>query len=71
MKRNEFIKISFLGLKLECTNPTATAIIMLLLLLTFFVVLVVLLPDFMLIGRFFLSNEISAENKKVYFYQRC
>jgi len=41
---NENVKISFLGLKFESTNPTAKAIIILVLLLIFFVVMVNLLP---------------------------
>jgi len=49
MAKNENIKISFLGMKLECTNPTIKAIIILLMLLTFFVALVVLLPKFTLV----------------------
>jgi hypothetical protein len=52
MAKNENIKISFLGMKFECTNPTGKAIIILLLLLIFFVVLVVLLPDPFLIRGF-------------------
>ena len=44
MDREENIKVSFLGMKVECTNPTSKAIIILILLLIFFVALVVLLP---------------------------
>jgi len=44
MAKDENVKISFLGLRFECTNPTIKAIIILVLLLIFFVVLVALLP---------------------------
>lgn len=44
MRKNENIKISFLGMKVECTNPTAMALVIILLLLIFFVVVVVLVP---------------------------
>jgi len=49
MAKNENIRISFLGMKFECTNPSPMAIIILVLLLTFFVALVVLLPKFTLV----------------------
>lgn len=49
MPKNENIKISFLGMKFECTNPTTKAIIILLMLLIFFVVLVVSLPKLTLV----------------------
>ncbi len=53
MAKNETIKISFLGMKFECTNPTSKAIIILVLLLIFFVVLVVLLPELAVTKRWF------------------
>lgn len=49
MEKEEKIKISFLGMKFECTNPTKQAIIILSLLLTFFVVLVAFLPKFSIV----------------------
>jgi hypothetical protein len=52
MAKNENIKISFLGMKFECTNPTTKAIIILLMLLIFFAVLVVLLPKLALVRWF-------------------
>jgi Mg2+ and Co2+ transporter CorA len=45
MAKDENIKISFWGMKFECTNPTSKAIIILILILIFFVALVVLLPN--------------------------
>jgi hypothetical protein len=44
MAKDENIKISFLGIKFECTNPTMKAIMIVVLFLVFFVALVVLLP---------------------------
>lgn len=52
MAKNENIKINFLGMKFEFSNPTTKAIIILLLLLIFFVVLVVLLPGSLLVRLF-------------------
>jgi hypothetical protein len=49
---NENIKISFLGMKFECTNPTSKAIIIISLVLIFFVVLVLLLPKLTLVKWF-------------------
>lgn len=42
--RNEQVEISFLGMKLKCSNPTNRTIIIIVLALIFFVVLVLLLP---------------------------
>jgi hypothetical protein len=53
MAKNENIKISFLGMKFECTNPTTKAIVILVLLLIFFVVLVLLIPELALSRRLF------------------
>jgi hypothetical protein len=55
MEKDENMKISFLGMKFECTNPTIKAIVILVLLLIFFVVLVVLLPQ-LPINRLWLSG---------------
>lgn len=52
MRKNENIKVSFLGMKFECTNPTVKAIVILILLLTFFMVLVAFLPKLSLIRLF-------------------
>ena len=42
--KNEQVKISFLGMKVECSNPTYRTMIIIILLLIFFVVLVLCLP---------------------------
>jgi hydrogenase maturation factor len=49
MQKNENIKISFLGIKFECTNPTTKTIILTVLLLTFFAVVVASLPKLSLV----------------------
>ena len=49
MAKNENIKISFLGMKFECTEPSTKSIIIISLLLIFFVVLVILLPKLSII----------------------
>ena len=43
-KLEEHIEISFLGLKVKCSNPTSKAIIILIILLIFFAVMVALVP---------------------------
>lgn len=68
--KNENIKISFLGMKFECTNPTRKAIIILILLLTFFVVLVVLLREPTKKPRLSsrLSSHCSPQTMQSFFY---
>lgn len=44
MAKNETIKMSFLGFKFECTNPTVNAIIILGLVLTFLGLVFAFLP---------------------------
>jgi hypothetical protein len=43
-KPEEYIEISFLGLKFKCSNPTSKAIIILVILLTFFAGMAALAP---------------------------
>jgi hypothetical protein len=46
MQKNENIKISFFGMKFECTNPTRKTIILTVLFLIFFVVIIAFLPKY-------------------------
>lgn len=53
MAKDENMKMSFLGMKFECTNPTTKTIIILVLLLIFLVALVVLMPQLVMARRWF------------------
>ena len=52
MPDNEHIKINFLGMKFECTNPSPRTVKIVFMLLIFFVVLVVLLPKLSIVKWF-------------------
>ncbi len=49
MQKKEIIKISFLGMKFECTDPTGKTIILVILFLTFFAAMVAFLPKLSLV----------------------
>lgn len=55
--KDEVIKVSFIGLKFECKNPTSKAIIILVLLLTFFMVFLRLLPKIVLL-RLLMTSDV-------------